>query len=454
MKVLRRHRGLALAAILLTPILALGVLNAFDRELTPQARALFARPSEAFSKDSGWALIYGFDAPPGVDPRAHAEAQRKKATARSQGAKPAAVANEIDVQAADEVLCQPQKDDCTRVFRARPDAVADLVADNGELLRRYDELLRARGLADNTEVLEYYVSGAYFNRVLRTQLVRLSQVGEAAGAGRNDQAIAWLEADAAFHRRWLEEAGSILTKMLAVRSVSRDLLVAGQVARSATALSPAQWDALERVAAPLSRPERATAQVVAAEARFFSEILDRMIAEPRATSQAIDSPRWVATLLSATVKRNATLNFAYPLFAEWQALDAVETPDLAARIEETRASTRRAAESDWTWAYNYAGKGFAAEAIPDLSEYVYRVRDTDALAAVVRCVISLRRAGVPRDSASDHVGRSSSCRDPYGGALQWDPVALELSFKPRARDQVKRFGGRGDRVTFAAYPAP
>lgn len=452
MRRLFRRPRLVAAAVVAIALAAFVAVNAVDEELRPEARALFAPPAMPFARDSGWALIAGFNAPVAEDPRAYAETLRRAGSTRVRGRSPGRVAAEIDIRAATELLCSPESADCTRAFAQRPDSIGELASDNAVLLARYDELLKTTQLGDVTEALDYYGSIGYFNTVLRTQVVRLSQVGAAAGTGRMDEAIAWLEADAVFYRRWLAEAGSILSKMIAVRGFTRDLLLAGQIARSGRTLSASQWEALERMAAPLSESERGVAHVIGSESALFAGVLDHMVADPKATSEVIDAPRLMGTLVAATVRRNATLNFAQPLFAEWMRLDAVPSDALAPAIEETRARTRRFVEADWTWAYNFIGKSVAAEQAPDLAEYVYRVRDIDALAATIRCVIALRRQGIDAGAAGAFVAGSAACRDPYGGQLAWVADTGALSFKPRSPGQVKRLGGTGDRVIFAAYP--
>ena len=451
-RLLRRPWLVTLGAL----ALALGAfiaVNAVDQELRPEVRTYFTRPGVPFSKESGWALITGFNAPAGQEPRSYAEALRKASGTRPFGSQSVGIEAQLDVRAASELLCAPQDTDCIRAFRQRPESIRDLAADNAELLARYDELLRSNRLGDAPEALDYYGSLGYFQTVLKTQVVRLSQIAAAVAAGDTQRAVAWLEADAAFHRRWLEESGSILTKMLSVRSFSRDLLLAGQVARTAPQLSPPEWDALERVAAPLTPAQRGVGPVIRAEAYLFSGVLDRLAAEPRATSRLIDAPRLTSSIVAATHRRNATLNFAYPLFAEWAALDAQPTEALEPAIQAVRARRDAYLAGDWTWAYNYTGKSFAAEAPPDHAEYVYRVRDTDALAALIRCVIALRRSETRAEGAAAFVAQSPACRDPYGGSFAWSPDGGTLSFKPRSPGQVKRFGGSGDRVIFAAYPS-
>jgi hypothetical protein len=442
------YRLLALLGLVLAALVA---ANLVDEELTSEAAALFAPPAPEFARDSGWAILAGFNAPVGEDPRAYAEALRQAAARRAPGAKRVVRVPEIEVRAPSELICTPESMDCVRMFAERPESIAELAADNAVLLSRYDELLRSRRLEDVTSALDYYVGSGFFSVMMRTQLVRMSEVGAAAATGKLDRAIAWLEADAAFNRLWLDEAGSILTKMLAVRGYSRDLLVAGQVARNAASLSSAQWEALERIAAPLGPTQRGVARVVRSEAAFFAGLLDQMKSDPRTTAETIGAPRLMGTIAGIAMPRNATLNFAYPLFEDWTRLDAVGSDALAPAIEETRALMRRHGEVNWRWAYNFIGKSVVVEQTPDLAEYVYRTRDTDALAGTIRCVIALRRGGVAMEAAGAFVAASPSCRDSYGGQLEWKAESGALSFRPRSPGQVKRFGGAGDRVVFAAY---
>jgi hypothetical protein len=242
--------------------------------------------------------------------------------------------------------------------------------------------------------------------------------------------------------------------MLAVRTLSRDFLLAGQVARSGQALEPAQWDALERTVAPLTPAQRGVAPVLRIEATLFAILLDRMIADSRTTSRIIESSRLGSGVASALMQRNATLNFAHPVFASWTTLDAVPSRELARAIERLEEQERANLAVDWTWVYNFAGKGLVSEQKPQLAEYLYRVRDLDALASVIRCAIELRRQAVTREAAAPHVAQSPACIDPYEGVpLGWDDARGELSYKARSPKQVSRFGGRDGRVAFAVFPA-
>jgi len=447
-----RARPFLLAAAAIGGAVALLVaVNLFDEELEPASRALFERPARAFSRDSGWALLAGFNAPSGVDPREYAVAPRRAGDVRKVARPPAH--DELTLRAPAELLCLPEQMDCVAMFAAQARFVDDMAADNQVLLGRYDELLRSSGLSDVVHGLDAYDTFHQGGLVLNVQRVRMSQIGAAAARGRIDQALAWLEADVAFHRRWLDEADTLLSKMLALRAATRPLRVAGQVARAAARLTPAQAEVLTRITAPFTVRERGLAPPMRAEAVFFAESLDELLARPRAASKVTGAPPVMAEIVSRTAKRNATLNFATPMYANWVGLDAVESAGLAPAIERNQASERARLEKSWRWLYNYPGRAIVAETHYDPSTYVWRLRDGDAFAALMRCAITLRARQVAPEAAGGSIATDPGCVDPHTARpFAWDEAKGELSFKPASKGTAERFGGANGRVTFAPYP--
>ena len=111
--------------------------------------------------------------------------------------------------------------------------------------------------------------------------------------------------------------------------------------------------------------------------------------------------------------------------------------------------------SDWRWAYDYAGRAIGAEGLYDVSEYVYRLREADALAALIRCAVALRSDRVPKESAAAFIATDARRRDPYlGRSFAWDGARGELSFTASTEKTAERFGGaRGSKgVPFPPYP--
>ena len=447
---MRRSRYVLLAAAV-AGLASLVAVNVVDEELSPEARAIFERPARQFSRESGWALLAGFNAPAGIDPRDYAVEPRRAGAVRRTARTPAS--GEVAVQAPAELLCLPEAMDCVRAFAARPHFVDDMAADNAILLARYDELLRSSRLSDVVHGLDAWDTFHQGGLVLGVQRMRMSQVGAAAARGRVDQALAWLEADVVFYRRWLEEADTLLSKMLALRAFTRPLLLAGQVARAAPGLDAAQAATLARITVPLTVKERGLAAPMRAEAVFFAEMLDELIAGPRATTQVTGAPPFMAELAGRTVRRNATLNFAAPLYANWMGLDDVDSANLAPAIERNRAMERERLAPDWRWLYNWTGRALTQEGHYDTSEYIWRLRDGDAFAGLMRCATTLAARKVPREAAAEFIAADAACRDPYGGrGFAWDPARGELSFKAMNEKNAERFGGRSGRVIFAPYP--
>lgn len=440
--------GLAVAAAALVVLIG---INVVDEDMDPGAKAVYARPARPFSPESGWALMAGLHAPAGKDPRAYARAAKPQVRGARKVAR-VTDGDELAARAPRELQCSPESMDCVAAFAGKPATADEMAADNATLLARYDELLRARDLADVVRGLDAHDVHFPANLLLSAQRIRLSQVGAATARGRTEEALAWLEADAAFYRRWLEEAQTTLSKMLSARGYTRSVIMAGQVARSNAVSSPAHWAALERIAAPLTPAQRGIATAVLSEAVLFSEMLDEMIAAPRATSEVTDASRFMADVASRTLQRNATLNFAAPLYTAWIDLDGVEAAALGPAIARIRAAEARHLARDWKWAFNYPGRSVVAEGAYDVSEYIYRLRDADGLAATLRCVVALRRAGTPREAAAAFVASSPACADPYASApLRWDAERAEVSFMAGWPRHLERLGGANGRIRFAAY---
>jgi hypothetical protein len=441
--------GIAIPAALAGAVVA---INLFDRELSPEARAyLESGAPPKFSRDTGWALLNGIDAPIGVDPREHAERRHRDIAREERGRAPSPEAKPLSVRGGTELLCTPESADCLELLRARPDSVDTLVEDNRVLLERYDELQRTPGLRDAFGQLFFISPNIHFGVVMDTQRVRLSQLSALAVRGRTAEAARMLEADAQFFRRWLADSGSLLAKMLAARGLARDLLLAAELARAAQPLTPEAAATLLRTAAPVGPAERGFAPILRHEAWTFMGRIDRLVADPRNTAplQGAGTP-FLPELAGRTLRRNDTLDRMVAVHRAWESLDGVDSAALVAAIEAVRAERDRLSRRDWTAIYNFAGRSILAESAVDIANYVKRLRDLDALAAAARCVIRLHGARAPREAAAAHVARE--CTNPLTGkSLTWDAGRNLLGFVPLDAANVRRFGGAGQHVALDVY---
>jgi hypothetical protein len=235
--------------------------------------------------------------------------------------------------------------------------------------------------------------------------------------------------------------------MVVLRALSRDILMAMQVAREIATPSEAQASALRRIAAPLGPAEWAIGRAMRFEATVLPDALERAMRD-RATRRATFGVEPLAELLVPLTLRNATLNFAYRPYSIWEGLDGVESRNLAVEIGKVQRSVAAHGSPDWTWFYNPGGKILVTTALPEYSIYLYRLRDLDALARLVCATLDVRWAAVPVESVGIYLAKSDShCHDPYTGKpFAWDAASGSLWFKPRWPESGVRFGGSKDRV--------
>ena len=443
------------AGVIAAAAAAVLVVNRFDQDLAPEAREYYASgATPPLDESSGFAMIVGLAAPAGEDPRrfALAWAESVKAWARD-GRRPPAASGQLTVRAAPEVICRPEEFDCPAQLGGKPQTVADLVADHAVLLQRYRELQGLSGLADAGIGIDFEGPMANYGAVLQAQGVFLSDVAAKAAAGDFDRALADLEADAAFYRRWLGEGRLIVAKMVALRGLTRDLQLAMQVARRAGEATPSQRAALRRIATPLSPGQRSLRNPIRFEAAIVPLLVDRALEGRKARERMLagEGPL-LAHLMGMNLLRNATLNHAHQHFRLWEALDAVESRDLPVRIAETRRQSDAMARPQWHWLYNFGGKLLVARSWAGVDSYLYRIRNVDALAHAACAMFDLREHAIPPGDVEVYLANSATaCRDPYTGhPFRWDRATRRLWTASRDGGAVERFGGDG-RIAVAPY---
>jgi hypothetical protein len=286
-----------------------------------------------------------------------------------------------------------------------------------------------------------------------THRLFLSQVAVQAAAGDLDGATRSLAADASFQRLCLTQGRTIISKMVVVRSLSRDLLLAVQISRRVRETPSARWNALKDVTKPLERTEMALSLPVRFEAASMKDLVERVpvMNRSRLRSEMDISP--IEVDLMTLMLPNATLRFAHRHFALWEQLDEVESRDIEARIASTKGQLEILKEPDWTWFYNPAGKSIVATGAIDISPYVLRIRDVDALARLACATISIRQHRISPDGVAEHLAKTEpGCGDPYTGRpMAWDSAKGQLWYAPRWPGSAERFGGGAGRIAMAPY---
>lgn len=453
-----RFAGIAVAALAIACLLLL-LANQIDQDLEPEARAYYeSGRTPELRESSGFAMLIGLSAPVDEDPRRYALAwSTNVARAARERKRYPTPANTLQVRAASEILCQPETFDCVERFRAKPQSIADLAADNAVLLRRYRELQSQSDLADAGVWASYDAPFADYATVLAIHTVFLSQVAALSASAEVDRALRELEADAAFFRRWLSQGRTTISKMVATRGLSRTLLLATQVSRALGHPTPAQQAALLRITAPLTRAEWALANAIRYEASVMPDVMEKARLDRKVRGEFVAQENlFMAHVFGLGMLTNASLNFAYPFYLGWERLDAVPSERLASEGERVRREVRAfMARPDWRWLYNLGGRGVVANSIADFDAYMLRIRDVDAYARLACAAIGTRDLQVaPADVEAHLNGSASACRDPYTGRpFRWDGAARQLWFVPQepGRRAGERLGGTPERVSVSPW---
>src|SRR4051812_44890084 len=227
-----RGRWIAATAAVALALFVVSAGGLVDQPLTPEARALFyAPPPDLLRRDSGFALLAGFDASIDANPRAAGaewiDAVRK-ASLRGESV-PSRKAPPL--RGSEDLLCRPDVADCIARFKANPAWADEFVRDNAVLLARYRTLLGENDVSDHGLRIPIDVAPWSFGKIAETQGVYLAQASLLVNRGDVDAAIEMLAADNRFQRRWMSQSGLLVGKMVAVRTLLRNILFANELAR-------------------------------------------------------------------------------------------------------------------------------------------------------------------------------------------------------------------------------
>jgi hypothetical protein len=451
-----------LLIVVLVLVGALFAINAVDESLKPEAAAALRWPDPAVKDgDNGYFALVGLSAPSGQDAadwgRRWVEAMNRASSGDEiKAAEKSLAAAPFKLVGAATPLCDFRADQpCAPQAVKNAGAIAQLTADNAELLGRYAALGRFPQVADTyrPQSISHPIIGVmpygYAQRLLLSQ--RLAELDKEGGA----PALASIAADIDLQRKVLAGAGSLILKMAANAALARDYQALAEVLRRHSELAAAEAATLQRILAPLNSQELALTPALMAEFRGMAAVLDDpAIADPAtyqlvqtlgAAAPAITAPAppilkaavldaVLAPLLKGTVavllQKNATRNFQFEVIGAYAALDSLPASGYA---EAERALRARQDEGpNWTWLYNPIGKLLMSIALPDFSNYKRRLFDTEGLRRLVVLQAQIAAQRIADADIPAFLAKSEpSLADPYTAkAMGWDAAQRALVFTP------------------------
>lgn len=424
--------------LLLIPI-TLGVIllliNAFDEDLKPEVRAFADFSSEQVAPEqNGYFAVMGHAAAIGDDPHRkgiEVVAEHRRRVEESNGADPTIPevrndvlgANKLEFQGKTSELCERNVARCLPVYRQKVRAIEAMLTNNRVLVERYRRLYdypHYREAVNESWHLLLSTDDSNSYAVVR------AQIGLQASDGQVAAALTALRRDMQYQRLVLREGRMLITKMIAVSRIKRNLQLLSEI----IAVGPVTNDdarAIRETLAPLTDAELDFERVMRSEFAFFKNTIESDIWQ---TLAAQPEQNQLGNFIARPfIKVNATNNKAYAHRRFLADLSRLPSREFIKRVP---AFQQGLVEDvfQWSTVYNPLGKMILAIAEPDFSHYLGRLRNLDALMRLVslQWIAKERRVS---DARMPHflAQADRALTNPYTGeAAQWDATGRSLYF--------------------------
>lgn len=443
----------ALALVVIVVPATLFAVNAFDEELSMEAKALAAPPQALpAGDDNAYVLLLGLDAPAGEDQRGWGlkvlASLRAQEASIAGGAKASPVLKSAPlIEAKVARWCNPAAQSCLAAVPA--DAIA-LLKGQALALERY------RTMQAQPRYVELYVpdrvESAYpsFGPLLGGQAVSLLAMAVAAHAGNIRAALDGVEREMAFHRRMAAGSRSLPGKMVANTLLARDVLFLSDLMREKRDVLAPHLDRIATLMRPLSAEEGSLA---AAHRSDTAALVRYMLSVDRAQiARDAGASAWWTNLAAIGYQRNATANHLARQLAGKIAVDEAPASSYRKMLAAEIARAKKAVEPGiFRMLVNPTGRILVDVAAPVQSGFTGRMHDLRALFALVSLQGALLAAGAHTPEAvAGALGSDAyaAYRNPYTGeAMSHDAQSRTLYFAPASRatwvtELQKRWSGR------------
>lgn len=437
-------RGLKFAGSGITVVLLATILvNAFDRPLDSGAQALLDRPLPTVADEQNlFHALIGFStlsADPAenedfsrIGTRMRAAALKAMAAGESPISFPKADGDAaIELVGDADALCgssKPSPHHCLAKVAANRAALAGMLAENHELLRRYHALSHYPRYVNDMPASALVPPTGWFV-VLTAQKLAHAEIGLQFADQDPTDALENLAQDAAFWRGMLTvDHGFLLEKMLAAAAYRRTLALAGEVLRSQS-LTPTQYQALARVLKPLSAQERSLTAALENEMAYVKWGLS--LIGPAATDARLDQSGF-AERIGYRISRyffqpNASLNRAYRGLRA-----AIATADLpCSEARAAKVASDQAFRLGWAgYFYNPVGNALSSITSGTYRDYAPRMCDLDGLSRIVGLELLVRWRGITTSATAAFVAAAGSrYTNPYTDQPMSFYPGIGLAFK-------------------------
>lgn len=447
-------KGLAwIVGIALALVLVIVAINAFDEDLSPEAKQLLAVPPNSLKPEQNlYLVLLGFDAMPDESPIA---ASQRRVAHYDEAAEefPKDPRGWVD-RAADWKeprlkfigsldFCEPRKNSCFAEVEKHKDEIDVIRRVNPVLYQRYLDLPRLSGYYETARpsILAWpaFVPGRVRSLFLLDVALRIKS---ARSTRQRAAALDDLYADVAVWRRMLVGQGPLTSKLIAVSNLQEDYALLGDLIADPT-IDPEPIDhEIDAILDLLARDDWKLRGVFAYEFRVLKPFQDQTLqgdarpSPPQSESDAKPHPWWepyAAKIEAHFMKAGSTVNLDARNMMQLQKVADSDAEDFLAARDAYRQWSKDTFGLGLKYAYNPIGR-LMADFGGAYDDYPLRAYDVAAFVRMVRLGYLIRRQKLrAEDVAAFMKAHPQWSTHPVDGRpFAWDASKRDMAVQPLA----------------------
>ncbi len=407
-----------------------------DQALRPEVEAALNWQAPAkIDEDNGYLMVLGFNAKEGVDPmqlgkrKLLAEIERYKVNIRKADPEFSSQAMDQDELAftrpLDETCKYAEMENCVSFYLSRSGAQENEILSRQQ--RHLNHLSSLISSAHYVEITPPHLSASIpsFSAVMHAAELERMRAIRLIAEGKSDEGSTRLFKLAQFSQKWLAQSESMVSYMIALAMVQRDLRIMDELMRA----YPEKLNDIARMQSWLAQFSMERMGIQRA-LEFESRHSLRIMSEVRDAALQGEKNVWERRLASMFMQRNATLNLSYDYHDVM--IKLLSKPDLGLDQKYQQAQEQRSAllgfGIDPVYLSNPIAKILIKVSEPAYQSYIEKQYDTFAQINLLSLKLAIIKEQVPTQAVAafvqDQAGRFSNPYD--GSALGWDAQKQEL----------------------------
>ena len=317
------------------------------------------------------------------------------------------------------LLCDPRMKACLDIWLAQQQTIENSLLENAVLLSRYQQMQQYtayhNGLTPDMRIpIPELSSFIAINRLYGIMYAMLYL------SGSHEAALTALANDIEFVRRLLQQANTMLMKMIALSMLKHDLYIYETLMDV-----PATDNYFSENIPLLSAAERSFMEPVKYEFNLNKKLVTEIKEYPGIYLHDFYYPEWLPFPM---LKENHSINMLFKAFNS--ILEDSKLPaDEFYRHAGDNPGRKRQLKPDWlSYVYNPIGSILFSISLPDFDKYIIRMHDMNGLIMLINLKQKIKRENVSEDAITAYLEENrKNYSNPYtGDSIHWDNLEQTL----------------------------